>query len=144
MKKLLLSLLVMGVAPVLAHEIEKDGNVGALIHIEPDDAPVVGNNTTWFEVNQKGGIPITLKNCTCNLQVFAGSYKAGVKAQSSPKLVMDGKHLKATVKLPKNGAYTLVLSGIPKAGATFNKFTLQWVVRTGVSNEDEEHGHDHQ
>lgn len=138
MKKMLCVLLCL-LVPALAHEIETDGKVGALLHIEPDDAPVVGNNTTWFEVNEKGGIPVTLQNCTCKLQVYAGSFKAGVKAQSTPKLVLDGKHLKATVNLPKDGAYTLVLTGRPKTGATFNKFTLQWVIRAGMSEEDHMH-----
>ncbi|GGJ31828.1 hypothetical protein [Deinococcus roseus] len=143
MKKILM-LLLLGLTPALAHEVEKDGNVGALIHIEPDDAPVVGNNTTWFEVNQKGGIPITLKNCICTLKVYAGSYKAGVKAQSTPKLSTDKNHLKATVNLPVSGAYTLVLSGKPRAGSDFNAFTLQWVVRAGEAEETEhEHEHSH-
>lgn len=142
MKKVLL-LLLLACTPALAHEIEKDGNVGALIHIEPDDAPVVGNNVTWFEVNQKGGIPITLKNCTCTLKVYAGSYKEGAKAQSTPKLSTDKNHLKATVNLPTDGAYTLVLTGKPRAGSDFNAFTLQWVVRAEGASDGHEHEHHH-
>ncbi|GEM47851.1 hypothetical protein [Deinococcus cellulosilyticus] len=143
MKKWLL-LLLLGFTPVLAHDIEKDGNVGALIHIEPDDAPVVGSNVTWFEVNQKGGIPITLKNCLCTLKVYAGAYKEGAKAQSNPKLLTDKNHLKATIKFPASGAYTLVLSGKPQAGAEFNAFTLQWVVRAeGTGGSEDGHDHSH-
>lgn len=140
MKKHLLTLLLF-VPVALAHEVEKDGDVGGLIHIEPTDNPVVGNNVARFEINQKGGIPINMQNCTCVLNIYAGAYKAGAKPQSTVKLLTDKKHLKGTLHLPEAGPYTLVLTGKPRAGATFKAFTLQWAIRTGGASDGHDHDH---
>ncbi|ADV68233.1 hypothetical protein [Deinococcus maricopensis] len=121
-----------------AHELVRDGQVGGLIHIEPDDAPVVGKNKVWFELTQRGGRAITAANCTCTLSVYAGSVKAGVKPLSTVKLSASGARLGATVTLPRDGAYTLLVTGTARAGATFGTFKLPFVTRTGT--QDHDHG----
>ncbi|GGR08800.1 hypothetical protein [Deinococcus ruber] len=132
MKTFLISVLLM-ISPALAHELARDGNVGALMHIEPDDAPAVGKpNGVYFELNQKGGRPIALSQCSCTLSVYAGSAKAGVKPLLTPKLVQAKNELTSTLTFTKPGAYTLVLAGSPKPGATFSTFKLVWTVRADV------------
>lgn len=133
-KNLLFLALALTTSGALAHEIARDGNVGGLLHIEPDDAPVVGTpNAFYFEVNQKGGRPVLLSQCSCALQVYAGSGGAGAKPLSTPQLVQAKGELTGRLNFPRPGAYTLVLSGQPKAGATFGKFSLSWVVRADVA-----------
>ena len=138
-KNLLFFVLAFTASSALAHEIARDGNVGGLLHIEPDDAPVVGKpNAFYFEVNQKGGKPILLAQCSCSLQVYAGSVpKAGsgavAKPFSTPKLAQAKGELTGSLNFPRPGAYTLVLAGQPKAGATFSKFSLSWVIRADVA-----------
>lgn len=136
----LLAALLLTPTPALAHELVRSGNVGALLHIEPDDEPVVGTaNRTWFETNQRGGKPINLTNCTCALSVYQGSVRPGAKPVSSPRLRTEKNKLTADLVFPQEGAYTLVLTGTPKPGATFNPFRLEWVVRA-----DHHGGHDGQ
>ncbi|AFZ67997.1 hypothetical protein [Deinococcus peraridilitoris] len=138
MKHLLLFTLLLG-ASALAHEIVRDGNVGALLHIEPDDDPVVGKvSATWFETRARGGRPITLTNCNCTVSVYAGSVQPHKKPVLTPKLKSEKNRLGVDLVFPAEGAYTLVLSGMPKNGATFNAFRLEWVVRAGGTG-----GHDH-
>ncbi|WP_407569350.1 hypothetical protein [Deinococcus altitudinis] len=133
-KKLLFFVLALTTSGALAHEIARDGNVGGLLHIEPDDAPVVGKpNAFYFEVNQKGGKPILLAQCSCSLQVYAGSARQGARPLSTPKLAQAKGELTGSLNFPRPGAYTLVLAGQPKAGATFGKFSLSWVVRADVA-----------
>ncbi len=123
-----------------AHEIVRDGDVGALLHIEPDDVPVLGRaNRTWFETNLRGGRPVTLANCTCVLRVYAGSVREGAKPVATPRLRTVQNKLTADLTFPAEGAYTLVLTGAPRTGATFRSFRLEWVVRAG--NADPGHSH---
>ena len=131
MKTILALTLTLALAtPALAHEMAHDGAVGGLLHIEPDDDPVVGKpNPTWFELTLRGGAALAPGTCTCTLNVYAGSYKPGAKAISSPPLKLDRGRELAAVTFPKAGGYTLVLSGKPKSGSAFAPFTLQWVVR---------------
>ena len=129
-------------APALAHEVVRDGNVGALLHIEPADAPTVGKpNTTWFDTHQRGGKAITLANCTCAVSIYSGSVKPGAKPVSSPVLRTEKNRLTADLVFARQGAYTIVLTGKPKAGATFNAFRLQWVVRADLPGAPADHQH---
>ena len=133
-RTLLLSLLLSTTTGALAHEIARDGNVGGLLHIEPDDAPVVGQpNAFYFEVNQKGGRAVLMAQCGCTLKVYAGSLRPGAKPLSAPVLSQAKGELTGQLNFPTPGAYTLVLAGTPKAGATFAAFKLTWVVRADVS-----------
>ncbi len=135
--KRLLTLLALTLGPAaLAHEMVHDGSVGGMLHIEPDDNPLVGTaNPTWFELTLRGGAPLTTGTCACTLSVYAGTYKPGAKALSTPPLKLDRGREVAAVTFPKVGAYTLVLTGKPKSGTAFAPFTLQWVVRADTAGQ---------
>lgn len=125
----LLALLLVS-APALAHDLVRDGNVGALLHLEPDDAPAARAPTrAWFEVNGRGAQAITLANCVCTLNVYAGRAQAGAVSTSLPRLTTEKNRLRADLIFPVVGAYTLVLTGQPRSGASFAPFRLEWVVR---------------
>jgi hypothetical protein len=143
MKRTVLTLLMLALTPALAHDLVRDGDVGALLHIEPDDNPIVGKaNPTWFEVNQRGGRAVTTTNCDCVLNVYAGSVKPGAKPVATLPVKTSGRRLGASVTFPNDGAYTLVLSGKARAGATFRPFSLAFVVRAGGAGTapDTDHG----
>ena len=132
--KLLLSVLALSASSVLAHELVRDGNVAALMHTDPDDAPLVGKATAvFFELNQRGGRAIALAGCTCSLSIYAGSVRAGARPVTQGNLRQGKGELLSSVTLPAAGAYTVVLQGRPKAGAAFNPFKLSWTVRADVS-----------
>lgn len=131
--KLLLSLLTLSFSPVLAHELARDGNVAALMHTDPDDAPLVGKPTAvFFELNQRGGRAIPLAQCACTLNVYAGSVRAGAKPLTRGVLRQGKGQLLSSVTFPVVGAYTMVLQGKPKSGTPFPPFKLNWVVRADV------------
>ena len=131
--KKLLTLTLLTLSPALAHELARSGNVGALMHIEPDDAPAVGKpNGVYFELNQRGGRPILLSQCACTLSIYAGSGQPGSRPLLTPALKQGKNELTSTLLFAKPGAYTLVLAGAPKAGASFDKFRLSWTVRADV------------
>jgi len=134
----LLALLTLAAPSALAHELARDGNVGALMHTDPDDAPLVGKPTgVFFELNQKGGRPILLSQCACTLSVYAGGVTAGRAPLSQGKLRQGQGQLLSSVLFPAAGAYTMVLQGQPKpglaSGAAFSAFKLSWVVRADVA-----------
>jgi len=119
-----------------AHELvrSKDGQVAALVHIEPDDNPGVGLSTVWFELTQKGGKAIALSSCACTLKLYQGAYKAGMKALQASKLYVgkegEGKgNPNGAVNFPTVGAYTLRIEGKPKAGSSFAPFVIQLATR---------------
>ena len=119
---------------MLAHELARDGNVAALMHTDPDDAPLVGKPTAvFFELNVRGGRALALAGCTCSLNVYAGSVRAGARPVMQGKLVQGKGEILSSVTFPAAGAYTMVLQGRPKTGAAFSPFKLSWTVRADVS-----------
>ena len=73
---LLFSTLVF-VLPVVAHQVEVSKDVGATIHIEPNDTPRAGkSNLAWFALTRKGGKIIPLAQCKCELEVYSQQPKS--------------------------------------------------------------------
>ena len=131
--RLVLALLALSISPVLAHELARDGNVAALMHTDPDDAPLIGKPTAvFFELNRRGGRAIALAGCTCSLNVYAGSVRAGARPVVQGKLRQGKGEILSDVTFPAAGAYTMVLQGKPKTGAAFGPFKLSWTVRADV------------
>ncbi|WP_424950857.1 hypothetical protein [Deinococcus sp.] len=133
-RTLIVALLALTASSALAHELARDGNVGALMHTDPDDAPLIGKPTAvFFELNQKGGKPIVLSQCACTLNVYPGGSTASRAPLSHGTLRQGQGQLLSSVVFPTAGAYTMVLAGQPKPGATFPAFKLSWVVRADVA-----------
>ena len=120
--------------PIYAHEVEISGEVGATLHIEPDDKPRAGEPTqVWFALTAKGGRVIPLSECNCNLKVYSEPSKQGATPLLEPPLKEKAVELyqnipSAEVSFPKIGAYKLELSGSPKPNAKFSRFNLSYKV----------------
>jgi hypothetical protein len=139
MKPTFLSLLctLLLCVPAFAHELKANRQVGALMHIQPDDSPQAGAATTvWFGLVRRGGTPVRLAGCNCRLSIYGGNRIAG-KALLTPALregkvegeMGSGKRLLADVTFPNAGPYTLLLTGTPKNGGNFEPFRFRWLVR---------------
>jgi len=120
--------------PAQAHELKIDGNVGGLLHLEPDDTAKVGlPETAIFRVVKRGGEPLFLEQCTCILTVYQGDRKLSqtrLVPSTIPAASMGwtAGFPSAQVKFPSEGSYSLVLSGTPASGG-FPPFTLRWEVQ---------------
>ncbi|WP_200892259.1 hypothetical protein [Aliterella atlantica] len=120
--------------PVNAHETERTGNVGATLHIEPDDSPRAGETAlTWFALTQRGGKIIPLEQCNCQLALYPKPHQEGTAPLQQPQLkavsVSRYENIPgADITFPAAGAYELELTGAPKAGANFPAFKLEFDV----------------
>jgi len=134
-----LLLLAVLVAPAAAHNVQTAEDVGGTLHIEPNDNPQAGKPAlTWFALTRRGGQVISLKECNCQLAVYAEP-----RDNSQPVLEPTLEVVKsaeyqgipgAAIAFPKTGAYELELRGTPKPGANFQPFELRFPVTvTGAS-----------
>jgi hypothetical protein len=120
--------------PVYAHEVEISNDVGATLHVEPDDKPKAGERTqVWFALTAKGGRVIPLSECNCNLKVYSEPSKTGATPLLEPpleaKAVEQYQNIpSAEISFPKTGAYKLELSGSPKSNAKFSPFNLSYKI----------------
>ncbi len=134
---------LISVLPLNAHQhkMTASKNVGAMIHLEPNDSPAAGKaTTTWFMLTQRGGAVIAPANCDCRVVAYDSGKKATSKAKSSwsaerlplSTIAMEGHQtghqgIQTTITFPKAGAYWVVLSGKSKDGS-FDPFELKFPV----------------
>ncbi|MTJ50349.1 hypothetical protein [Dolichospermum sp. UHCC 0259] len=131
---ILSSLIVTTNTQVLAHTVKISGDVGGIVHLEPNDNPRSGEVTqTWFALTRKGGKVIPLKDCNCRLAIYAEPHVAGEPALIEPPLTsIQAERYEgipgAEITFPKPGVYQLQLSGKPVTEGSFKPFELKFVV----------------
>lgn len=118
---------------LLAHKVQVSGDVGATLHLEPNDTPRAGEATlTWFALTRRGGQVIPLEDCDCQLAVYAMP-----QTQDTPLLEPDLRPVSAEgyqnipgadITFPQVGRYELVLQGEPRQAEAFPPFELRYEV----------------
>lgn len=112
--------------------MELSRDVGATLHIEPDDTPKAGEVTQlWFALTRKGGVAIPLADCDCALAVYTTPVAA--EPWLEPELTPISAEGYAAIPgaqftFPAVGAYELVLTGQPQANQNFAPFELRFEV----------------
>lgn len=128
------SLIVAENTQVLAHTVKISADVGGTVHLEPNDSPRAGEVTpAWFLLTRKGGQVIPLKDCHCQLAIYAEPHVTGEPALIQPPLKpIQAERYQgipgAEFIFPKPGAYELRLSGTPVTAGSFLPFELKFLV----------------
>jgi hypothetical protein len=129
-----LGIFSINISPIFAHKVKISADIGATLHIEPNDNPRAGEvSQVWLAMTRKGGKQISLSECDCQLSVYSQPYKIGDPSLLQPNLkplnVENYKNTpSADIKFPQAGAYYLELSGKPVSEGSFNPFQLKFDV----------------
>jgi hypothetical protein len=142
MKNKFLPLLIFLIftSPVFAHKVKIYEDVGATLHIEPNDNPRAGEPAqAWFALTRKGGKVIPLAECNCQLAVYSQPRKPGESALFKPSLkpIAADKYQGipgADIIFPKPGAYLLKLNGKPVKTDDFKSFELKFEMTVAAGN----------
>ncbi len=125
---------------ISAHKVEISENVGATLHIEPNDNPRTKELTlVWFALTKQGGKVIPLSECACKLSLFATPGSANSKVQKNKPATLqpileplstEGYQNIPSAKIifPKIGRYNLELTGKPINGKDFKPFKLTFKI----------------
>jgi hypothetical protein len=133
----LLFLSALMATPVAAHTVQVSGDVAATFHITPNHNPKAGKPTqAWFALTRKGGQPIPLSQCNCQLLVYSQPHPQKAQPLMTPALkAISAERYQgipgAEIIFPRAGAYDLELRGTAKKGANFRPFTLKYSVNVG-------------
>jgi hypothetical protein len=117
--------------PAWGHQVEVADDVGATLHVEPNDIPQAGIPTDlWFALTAAGGAIIPLEDCDCTLTVYDQSGAIAVTPTLTPTTAEGYADIPgATLTFPTVGAYELVLAGQPSAERqSFSPFELRFEV----------------
>ncbi len=129
-KLLIFMVLLILVIPssAFAHILATDRNIGAVLHINPNDEPVTNEPATFiFELKDKTK-KFKSDNCTCQLTIT----NSGKSIYSQP-LFQDSTSKLNTATLLYTflnpAVYQVIITGKPVDGKSFQSFTLSWDIR---------------
>jgi hypothetical protein len=114
----------------IAHEVQVAEDVGATLHIEPNDRALAGTPTpVWFALTKAGGTVIPLADCDCRLTLYDRQATVLATPTLAPISAEGFQAIpSATVTFPEVGTYELRLIGSPQEGAQFTPFALSFEV----------------
>lgn len=138
----LMSALLLGslaVLPAQAHETEVSGDVAGTWHLEPNHSPKAGEPArVWVALTQQGGQVIPLEQCDCALAVYATNQPGAAPVMQPTLQAISPEQFQnipgADITFPAVGEYRIVLTGRPRAEATFTPFELSYTTVVAVGS----------
>jgi hypothetical protein len=133
MKKLtlLILLVIYSIFPQVsfAHVLKTDESIGAVIHIDPEDDPIVGQpSNIYFEFKDRQD-KFRANECDCKFIVLKNGEQVFMEPlfgnDSEPTLTSSA----VTYTFPEKNIYQIQLKGSPKDGISFATFTLHYDIR---------------
>ncbi len=124
MKKILVTIITAAYfftpTVAFAHTLQTSGPIGAIIHLDPEDDPVIGQTASiYFDIKDTTN-KFSIENCSCFVTIRQGE---------SQKLNAPLQHSGNQFTFTERGLYTITLSGSPKDSISFSPFTLSWDFR---------------
>lgn len=105
----------------LAHVVESDRGIGAVLHIDPDDDPIAGEvSTFFFDIKDTAG-GYRENNCRCRLVIKQDGQTLYDELFNRP----GG----GTYTFPTRGIYSVAAVGSPLSGNSFQPFNLEYTIR---------------
>lgn len=116
---------------VQAHETESDAGISALLHIDPNDQPVVGKEAKLFFTFTDASGKFEIQRCDCVITLFQNDTQVDQRIVdvANTAFASVGSYPLYTRTFADAGVYKVELVGKPKDGATFGEFSLHYDVR---------------
>lgn len=133
MKKILLLLpflLLPGV--VSAHQLETDGTIGAVLHVDPSDDPIATKPSAfYFEFQDRDG-KFQIANCLCTVVVSENGKQLDSEQLAASSLTTSS----FTYAFPEKGVYEVQVIGVPQPADAFQPFSLKYSIRVARTPDD--------
>jgi hypothetical protein len=134
MKKILfliiiINLFLVSAKPAEAHFLATDGNIGAILHVDPNDEPVAGSPASFFFEFKDKQNKFQPTNCNCTFEIDENGktifYQSLFANNSSPSL----SNASVFYTFPRLDVYEIKVIGEPITPNAFQPFTLIWYFR---------------
>jgi hypothetical protein len=123
------------VLPVQAHVLKSDGSVGAVLHVNPEDDPIVGESSNFFfEFKDKKG-KFKPEDCDCQGKILRNGQEIYTTFlfQNNANPSLDNASF--AFIFPEKDIYQVRVSGSPRTSESFEPFILTWDVRVARQSE---------
>ncbi len=112
-----------------AHILKTDGNIGAVLHIDPEDDPIAGSQAGFFFEFKDKQNKFTPQNCDCTFSIAENGKEIFSQPlfQNSANPSLDSASLFFTFS--EKNVYQVKVVGKPNNPDVFQPFTLTYDVR---------------
>ena len=134
MKKIIfLSTLLLLATNVSAHEIKSDGDMSVLLHMEPQDSPVVNESATLFFSFTEANNKFKIEDCNCSVKIFSNDQEINSTQLTQQPDGYGDNVLSMNMIFPAKNIYIVQLSGSSKTNS-FAHFAINYGVRVEREN----------
>ena len=118
--------------PAHAHFLTTDGAINAILHVDPNDSPIPGEQANLYFIIDYGGLKkiFYLNQCNCVVTITQEGkqiFQQPLIDKSNPNRSIWGANVPFV--FPERDVYHITLSGKPKQGYSFQSFTISWNFR---------------
>lgn len=121
--------LLFCVTKVSAHVLKIDGNIGATLHIDPDDDPIAGEQSGFFFEFKDKQNAFTPVGCDCTFSIS----ESGKEIYSQPLFQNNSQpsldNASVFFTFPQRDVYQVKVTGKPLVQNAFQPFVLTYDVR---------------
>lgn len=114
---------------VSAHVLKSDGNIGAILHIDPDDDPIANQVAYFFFEFKDKQNKFQPADCSCTFSILEGGKEIYAQPlfQNNPSPSLTNSSVIYT--FPQKDVYQVKVEGTPNTPGEFQPFTLIYDVR---------------
>lgn len=112
-----------------AHVLQTDRTIGAVMHIDPNDDPIAGEQASIFFELKDTTNRLTSKNCDCKIAILESGKTIYAQPifQNNSNPSLDNASLFYT--FPNPDVYQIILTGNPLSKNSFQPFKLTFNIR---------------
>ncbi len=114
---------------VSAHIVKRDHTIDAVLHINPADTPIAGEESSiFFEIKDKEN-KFTAGECFCTFSVLRDGNTIGTQSLFQNIADLQSNNAGTVFTFPEKGVYMVRFTGKPKTDGAFQAFKLDYTVR---------------
>jgi hypothetical protein len=115
---------------VYGHILDTDGTIGAVLHVSPDDDPIVSEPATFIFQIKDTTQKFDPAMCTCSFKILQNKTTIHEETLTEPK---QSAEYVVKYSFPARGIYTIEIAGIASHNM-FQNFNLKYDLRVERTN----------
>jgi hypothetical protein len=115
--------------PVFAHILKSNHAIGAVLHVNPEDDPIAGQESSFFFEFKDKENKFTAGECFCTFSVLRAGKVIGTQSLFQNISDLQSNNAGTVFTFPDKDVYIVRVTGKPKTDGAFQAFQLDYTIR---------------
>jgi len=121
--------LLLSTRSVEAHFLATEGNIGAVLHVDPNDEPIAGDQASFFFEFKDKENKFKPQNCDCTFEIDENGKKIYTQPLFQNNTNPGLSNASVFYTFPQRDVYQIKVVGKPLTPNVFQPFILTWNFR---------------